>query len=106
MFLGFVWSLQVTQLTFVLLFHNYFLKIAMYLTSVRVKESNWAISMRALWFFIYQPDMRKHWQYAIPLRNLGALKAYHQKYRFSVILKGVIETALKHWREGLPLLPS
>lgn len=58
--------------------------------------------MRAPWFFIYQSDLRKHWEYVIPSRHLDRLKVCHQKYTFSVILKGVIETALKHWREGAP----
>lgn len=58
--------------------------------------------MRALWFFIYQSNLRKHWEYVISIRNLNTLKLYHQKYTFLVILKGVIKTALKHWREGAP----
>lgn len=70
MFLGFLWSFQVIQLTFVFLFHNYLKKHYHVFTSVGVKESNWAISMTAFWFFIYQPDLRKHWICVMPVLGI------------------------------------
>ena len=40
------------------------------LTTEGAKELNWTISMIAFCFFIYQPDMRKHWVYEIRIRCL------------------------------------
>lgn len=45
------------------------------LTLVGAKESNWA--MTAFWFFIHQPDVRKHWVYVIPIRYVGPMNVYH-----------------------------
>lgn len=76
-FLGFGWPFQVIQSSFVLLlaiiiFLNYHV-----LTLVGAKGSDWTILMTAFWFFIYQPDTRKHWVSVMPVRYLGAVNVYH-----------------------------
>lgn len=98
-----MWSFHVIQSMLCFYFAIIEKKHYHVLTSERAQELNWTISMIAFWFFIYQPDMRKHWVCELRIRCLAQWMCTTKNIDSQLVHeRGSWQTALKWRREGAP----